>query len=177
MPTVGKVLSEATVMTDQARTDTPGPSLRKGDRIPSITLEACPGGTKTSVRPSRGPRVLVTMHDGQCTECIDYVTAIAAIRQPLESWGADTAVISPGSGGPAPDLANIGMPVLGDPGHVIADGRLTVIIVDEWGEIYFTSEPEGPHGIVAPDEVVEWVRFIAIQCPECESPEGAWRDL
>jgi hypothetical protein len=152
--------------------------LRKGDRLPSVCLEACCDGAEANLRPSRGPRVLVTMHQAQCGECIGYVRAIASMRQPLASWGADIVIVCPeGSDERDSMLARLGVPVLEDPKHVIADGRLTVIIADEWGEVYFASEPEGVHGPVAPDEVAEWVQYIAIQCPECEGPEGAWRDL
>lgn len=165
--------------------------LRKGDRLPSVRLREVAGGGGVAVRPSRGPRVLVTLHRADCEECVGYVKEIAATREPLESWGADLLVISPeplpvGDAG-LTGLTRLGVPVLEDPGHVVADGRLTVIIADEWGEVYFASEPEGSgseasgskagHGLIAPDEVVEWVKFVAIQCPECEGPEGEWRNL
>lgn len=153
--------------------------LRKGDRLPSVRLREPAGETEVGLRPTRGPRVLVTMHQLECEECVGYVTEIAAsTREPLESWGADIVVISP-EAMPAGDvgLTRLGVPVLEDPGHIVADGRLTVIIADEWGEVYFASDPEAGHGRVAPEEVVEWVKFIAIQCPECEGPEGEWRTL
>jgi hypothetical protein len=27
------------------------------------------------------------------------------------------------------------------------------------------------------DEVTEWARFLVVQCPACEQPEGEWREI
>ena len=43
-----------------------------------------------------------------------------------------------------------------------------VLIADQWGEL-FVVEPAGDdHGFIEPDEVVSWLRYLAIQCPECQ---------
>lgn len=52
-----------------------------------------------------------------------------------------------------------------------------VVIADEWGEIFFAADAGAEQALPTPDEIVEWVRFISIQCPECEQPEGEWRTL
>ena len=43
-----------------------------------------------------------------------------------------------------------------------------ILIADRWGEIYFV----GNGGLIADlpniDEILEWLRFIEHQCPECE---------
>jgi hypothetical protein len=31
--------------------------------------------------------------------------------------------------------------------------------------------------VIVADEVLERVKFVAMQCPECEGPEGEWRKL
>jgi hypothetical protein len=155
-----------------------GVAMRKGDRLPSVTLRTGSGEREFRLRPARGPRVLVAMHQADCEECIGYVKEITSARKPLEDWGADILIISR-EAIPANDtvLMGLGVPVLEDLKHVVAHGRLTVIIVDQWGKVYFASEPDGVHGGVTPEEVTEWVKFIAIQCPECEGPEGEWRNL
>ena len=161
----------------RAGADAVGP-LRKGDRLPSTSLPERSGTRNVGLRPSGGPRVVVTVHQTDCNACIDYVAEIESVREQLEGWGADILIINPG-GVPAGDtaLARVGLPVLEDPEHVIAHGQLRVIVTDEWGEVYFASSSEAAHGRIAPGEVVEWVKFIAIQCPECEGPEGEWRNL
>lgn len=165
-------------MTDQngsVRAETP---FHRGDRVPSVTMKAQSGGELFEVRPSRGPRVFVTLHGIDCQECIDYATEIAAAREPLEAWGADLVVVRGAVSTPAgPVLDQLDLTVIEDPDHTLSRGRLEVIIVDEWGEVYFASDGEGAHSPLPPQEVVEWAKFVAIQCPEREGPEGPWKDL
>jgi hypothetical protein len=43
-----------------------------------------------------------------------------------------------------------------------------VVIADQWGEVRM-AEAAGPsHRFEAGDEIVQWLRFIAIECPECQ---------
>jgi hypothetical protein len=43
-----------------------------------------------------------------------------------------------------------------------------VVIVDRWGEIQHVAETRGDcTGLPAPPEIIEWLRFIQSQCPEC----------
>ena len=152
--------------------------IRRGDRLPRIGLRDPFGEVEVDVRPTRGPRVVVTLHRGDCDACIGYVEEIASTDEPLEAWGADILAISPDPLSTRDTvLARLGIPVLEDPEHVLADGRVNVLIADEWGEVHFAGEPSGMHSRVAPEDVLEWVKFIAIQCPECEGPEGEWRNL
>lgn len=43
-----------------------------------------------------------------------------------------------------------------------------VLIADRWGEIYYVAptvdDPEMPE----PDALIEWLRFVQYQCPECQ---------
>lgn len=151
--------------------------LRKGDRIPAIALKACMCDA-LNLRPTRGARVFVTMHRPDCDECVRCVREIASLREAVASWGADILVVSAEAIEPQ-DMAlrQLGVPVLEDPARAMADGRLTVIITDQWGEAWFAGDGKGLHDCISSDEVVEWVKFIAIQCPECEGPEGEWRNL
>ena len=152
--------------------------LRKGDRVPAVTLAGAMGGPQGALRGSRGPRVFVTLHDVRCPRCIEYVAEIGSIRDSLEGWGADVLVIGPeGAEAGAGPLAALEIPVLEDPTRLVASGRLAVIIADRWGEVYFASDPDGLHDAIPGAEVLEWVKFVSIQCPECEGPEGEWRHV
>jgi len=46
-----------------------------------------------------------------------------------------------------------------------------VVIADRWGEIVYRSPQAAPTGGASPfpdvDELLSWVRFIRMQCPEC----------
>lgn len=153
------------------------PFLR-GDRVPSTTMTAHPGGECFELRPSRGPRVFVSLHSTDCEECIDYARKIAAVREPVEAWGADLVIVSGDvSRSAEPAVAQLDLTVIEDRDRVLCRGRLDVIVADEWGEIHFASEGKGAHNPLPPEEVVEWAKFVAIQCPECEGPEGEWKNL
>jgi hypothetical protein len=69
------------------------------------------------------------------------------------------------------------MQFLADPEGKLASGMARVVIVDEWGEVYFVAEAGEEHAFPSAAEIADWVRFLAIQCPECEGPEGEWRNL
>lgn len=65
--------------------------------------------------------------------------------------------------------------MLADPEGKVASGvAVRIAVADEWGEVYFGEEGGGDHALVTPEELLEWVRFVTIQCPECEGPEGEW---
>lgn len=165
-------------MTDQKGPVRAEPLFLRGDRVPSATMRTQPGGKPFEVRPSRGPRVFVTLHGTDCHECVEYVKEMAAAREPVEGWGADLVVVRADVSSPAdPLLAQLDLTVIEDPDHLLSRDRLEVIVVDEWGEVHFATNGEGVHSPLPPEEVVEWVKFVAIQCPECEGPEGPWKDL
>lgn len=68
-------------------------------------------------------------------------------------------------------------PVLADPdgqvhrtfGAVTAEGgpAAAVYITDRWGEIYLARRTDADQALPTPQEILEWLHFIAIQCPEC----------
>jgi hypothetical protein len=43
-----------------------------------------------------------------------------------------------------------------------------VLIADQWGELRYVSPDGGGHSFPTPEEVTGWLRFLSIQCPECE---------
>lgn len=155
-----------------------GPRFRRGDRVPAVALKTWSSDEPFDLRPSRGPRVFVTLHGPGCGDCLRYLEEIVTAREPVESWGGDVVVLSPAAAD-TDDAALTGspFPVLKDPEQVLSIGRPAVVIADRWGEVYHASASEATHDPVAPEEVVEWVKFVAIQCPECEGPEGEWKTL
>jgi hypothetical protein len=153
-------------------------SLRKGDRVPAVRLRTWSSDEPFDLRPSRGPRVFVVVDNPCRDECVRYLHEIASEREAVQSWGGDIVVVSPRSAGSCGErLSATGLPVLKDPELVPGDGEPAIVVVDEWGEVYYASGSEATHDPVSPEEVVEWVKFVSIQCPECEGPEGEWRTL
>lgn len=44
----------------------------------------------------------------------------------------------------------------------------SVVIADQWGEIVHLVHPSRVEDLPAPDELMEWVRYLGYRCPECE---------
>lgn len=112
--------------------------------------------TLVLLRGIRGPLVLIVVHSVQCEGCRDYVRALSTYSVPITEWTGRIVVAVPGELAVAPPA---------------------VVIADEWGEVYAVLRGAADHALPSAAEIGEWVRFLAIQCPECESPEGAWRTV
>lgn len=109
-------------------------------------------GRPVDVGGQAGVRVLVRPHTHDCQGCRTLVRRI-------EGEAGD------GRGGLAPIV------VLIETGRD-ADGW--VAVTDEWGEVFHAVAVGTDHATPTPTEIAEWVRFVSMQCPECESPEGRW---
>jgi hypothetical protein len=42
------------------------------------------------------------------------------------------------------------------------------IVADRWGEIYFVAAADRVDGLPSPGELVDWLRYVQMKCPECE---------
>jgi hypothetical protein len=47
-------------------------------------------------------------------------------------------------------------------------GILSILIVDRWGVVQLRHEAREAHDFLAPSEIEDWLRYLAIQCPECQ---------
>jgi hypothetical protein len=43
-----------------------------------------------------------------------------------------------------------------------------VVVADRWGEVYYVQGAERASGLPTPDELMEWLRFVRNECPECQ---------
>lgn len=151
-----------------------------GGILPSVSLPEAGTSAVIALRGARGPQVLVAVHSICCEACMRYVRALAAGAVPITEWGARIVVAAPDAPTAATGLGNgrIGsLRVVRDSDGVVASGRAVVVIADEWGEVFAVMDAAEGHRLPSLDEIGEWVRFLAIQCPECEGPEGKWRTL
>jgi hypothetical protein len=146
-----------------------------------VSLLAWPSGALTDIRSGRGPRALVTLHSAVCPGCQRYICGLlASSAGRISEWGGRLNVVVPGHGENAHELAKAmggAVPILLDPEGKLASGKAMVIVTDEWGEVYFVSDADAGHDLPVPVQIAEWIRFLAIQCPECEGPEGEWRTI
>ena len=44
----------------------------------------------------------------------------------------------------------------------------SVVVADQWGEVAHVAHPSRVEDLPAPEELVEWVRYLGCRCPECE---------
>jgi hypothetical protein len=155
--------------------------LVAGALLSGVSLPSCPSGVMTNLRSGRGPRAFVTIHSAACPECRRYIYAdFASVADRIAEWGGRLAVVVPGRVERASELAKTpvdGMEFLADPDGKLATGKAMVVITDEWGEVYFVADAGERHDLPTALDIGDWIQFLAIQCPECEGPEGEWRTM
>lgn len=160
-------------------------ALAAGRLLPDLKLSPARGGPPVAVRGNgREVGVLVFVHGSGCDACRAYVRELAGARQLLGEWGARLLVVSPEPAASAARLApepTGTAAVAADPdgafGARTGLAPAAVLVADAWGELYHVAAAGPAHELPGVQEIVDWVRFVAIQCPECEGPEGAWREL
>lgn len=155
---------------------------KAGSRLPSVTLRSLRSGVEVSLRSGRGPVALATVHGPDCPGCLRFVEALAGVAETVKQWGGRIIVAVPvasaGDDETLVERAGPAIQVVADPDRRVASGvNAQVVLADEWGEVYFAEDAGSEHPTVSAAEVLEWVRFIVIQCPECEGPEGGWRAM
>lgn len=43
-----------------------------------------------------------------------------------------------------------------------------VVVADRWGEVYYVQGADRASDLPAPDELIDWLRFVRHECPECQ---------
>lgn len=43
-----------------------------------------------------------------------------------------------------------------------------VVVADRWGEVYFVAGGASVQDLPSHDEVLEWLRYVQHECPECQ---------
>jgi hypothetical protein len=140
-------------------------------KLPDLVLPSGSTGSHRNVRSSgRRAPVVVLVHGASCALCREYVEQLSAAGPDLRDWDGEIVVVAPDA--PTEIPASEGVTHLQDVGtrleRALAVSPPAIAIADQWGVIR-ALEPAGEgHRFLAVDEVVEWLRFLAIECPECE---------
>lgn len=161
--------------------------LRPGQRLPSLTLPAVPDGRRIALRsPAQGaPVVVILRPDGDAAALLER---FAQAAERLQLWAGRPLAIVASSLEEATELVGrvggVPFPVLADVDGAalrrlnVPSGRSALIIADRWGVVYHSVDAESATQLPKEDEVVEWVRYLATQCPECGVPDepghGEW---
>ncbi|HEU4674262.1 MAG TPA: glutaredoxin family protein [Candidatus Limnocylindrales bacterium] len=155
--------------------------------VPIRTLEAAGGGTfSLAERRGRRAAALFFGHPVDCLACFGYAKQLARQAADLDEVDADPIVVVPGGVAEAAGWLHelpAGTVTLADPdgawrrevGQAIdrpADGVL-LVLVDRFAAPRVAAAAAEAGGLVAPAEATSWLRFVALDCPEC-SGEIAW---
>lgn len=136
-------------------------------------------GSAVGLRHGRGPRVIFAADRGDCADCGAYIDRLVSYLGEIQGWGGRAAIVVSDAAraerlvGSVP--AGVQVMIETDEGSGVKPPAL--LIADEWGEVHFIAEAVADHALPDAQEIVEWVRFIATHCPECEQAEGEWRSV
>lgn len=154
---------------------------RPVERLPDLRLPSAPAGTPVPLVPTGGRRVpvIVAVHSADCAACRVFAQVLAAADAQLREWDAHVVAVVPGGADQAArfaDGAELPFPVVADAERKLwtrmgMEGA-AAIVADPWGEVQVRHVAGAAHDLPSPAELVDWVRFVAMQCPECEGE--AW---
>lgn len=174
-------------MTDSVTTERmPAAPSGAGGRLPTLRLPRVGGGEVEVRGDRRNPAMIFFTHSAHCAGCRAYVAELIALPDAFGVWGGRLLVILPGEGAASeaidyPSTTDFPVRLLLDRESTLAHRcgvtGAGLVVADAWGEIHFSAHAGAGHDLPMGAEVEEWLKFLAIQCPECEQPEGLWRSL
>lgn len=167
--------------------------MRAGHRLPARELHDLRTGKAIPLRePALGSTVLFVLHGAECEPCGAYLATLEELESADRAWDARRLAVVQGFEGRESDLpesisrrgSHRPIPLLPDPGgslagHLGLSGSAGLIVADRFGEAFEVIRvQEGHESLPSADAIESWLRFLAIQCPECGVPDsagyGAW---
>ena len=67
-----------------------------------------------------------------------------------------------------PRLAEYDSAVIVTTTHIDGVPSPGVVVADRWGEVYYIQAADRASQLPVPDELLDWLRYVQIQCPECQ---------
>lgn len=126
--------------------------LQSGDRVPHFSVTAINGvRVDYSSIWQRRNLVLLCLPDAEGERVAPEALALASRARDVAQDDPDTAVI----------VTTDAVPGVASPG---------VLVADRWGEVYFAAG--GDDRLPDPDQLIEWLRTVQHECPECQGE--AW---
>ncbi len=149
--------------------------------IPMCTLADATGG-RLSLEALRTRRQAAIFfgHGPACRACAGYAKQLALQHGAMEAAEGVPVIVVEGAGAAARawtgEMAP-GVVVLGDPGgtwqHAAASAvgasprQVMLLLLDRWGAPRAGSFAADAGGLLAPGDATDWLRFLALECPEC----------
>lgn len=147
-----------------------------GRRLPDISLPSAVDGSEKPIRPrARDSVVLVLVDAPGCARCTAHLRELSTVRTELEEWdGRLLVVLRELAGASRNRVGEIGgeFAVLLDPegkvGAALGLQAPATVVADQWGEVHAAEAAGEDHRFVSPADLVQWARYLAVSCPECE---------
>ena len=122
--------------------------LEQGGSFPHFEVTAIDGSPVSYDRLwQRWNLLLVTLPTGNGAEFDTYVSRLTARR---------------------PELAELNTVLVITRDVIRGVDAPGVVVADRWGEVCFTTAADRTSGLAEPDQLLEWLRYLQQQCPECE---------
>jgi glutaredoxin len=149
--------------------------------IPLRTLSRAAGGELTpEAWRGRYATAVLFAHDAACLACHGYAKQLARQADPMREADALPLVVvrdAPEAAGHWAEELPEGTQLLADPGgawtHAVqpliaADpGDVVLLVLDRYAAPRVVSVAGEAGGLAGPAEVTEWLRYLALECPEC----------
>lgn len=143
-----------------------------GDTVPTSSVKAADGSVILLRSSPHRAVVLMYPHTGECPQCTAYLQQLNDHAAAFSRWTALPIVVVDDHRHGDHLSSTISFPVVVDDAlrhrFAISGDHAAVLVVDRHGQIWeqFSS---GDHAeLPDPDRLTEDVKFIAIQCPECD---------
>lgn len=138
----------------------------------------------TAALGGRTPRdaIVLAVVTGDAAVVRKWLGPVAAAANDIEDWYARLVLVL-GDGGAADAAGDSRRVVIDENGAVRAAlglerGESAVIIADRFRQVYHSARVDSPDALPGPDDIEQWTRFLATQCPECgvidEPGRGEW---
>lgn len=147
-----------------------------GERLPAVTLEPVAGQPLDLRRTPHESSVLVFVHPG-CGDCRAYLEGLEGWAERLRAWGGQVLVVVESRAAARTMTRVVSSTVLCDPdggarvGTGLAADEAAVIVADKFGTVYRVVSTGGGHDLPEPGELLEEIRYLGSQCPECGVPD------
>lgn len=147
-----------------------------GERLPAVAL-ATAGSESLDLRRTRHESSVLVFVHRDCGDCQAYVAGLEALAQRLHAWGGRVLVVAADWDHARSLAGEVSSTIVCDEGaHARAGAGLgsadaAVVVSDKFGTVYRCVAAGAGHELVAPDELLEEVRYMGSQCPECGVPD------
>jgi hypothetical protein len=144
------------------------------ERLPPLQLNG-PAGVVRLDAPELGAPVLLLVRDGAIERARPYIAALEERLRDLRDWGGRPLLVTERNIVDSRLPSAVASPEAWD---ALGVENSALVIADRWRVVYFARGTTTFADLPAADDVVDWVRYLGTQCPECgvidEPGHGEW---